>query len=88
LTIPDVVIFSPPTQRSIHGDHTMTYWLDLFSGVTWNEFRKAGSKIIGFRETRWTTVQKIKEGLSMLPDRDLAFGRLLRLRANHSGMRR
>jgi len=40
----------------------MTYWLDLLSGVTWNEFRKAGSKIIGFRETLWTTIQKIKEG--------------------------
>ena len=40
----------------------MTYWLDLFTGVTWNEFREAGSKITGFRETRWKTIQRIKEG--------------------------
>ena len=38
------------------------YWLDLFTGVTWEEFRKAGSKISGFRESRWKTVQKIKKG--------------------------
>jgi hypothetical protein len=41
--------------------NTMTYWLDLFTGVTWNEFRKSGGKVSGFRETRWTTVQKINE---------------------------
>ena len=40
----------------------MTYWLDLFTGVTWNEFRNAGSKVTGFRETRLKTIQKIKEG--------------------------
>ena len=40
----------------------MTYWLDLFTGITWEEFRKAGSQVSGFLETRWTTVQKIKEG--------------------------
>ncbi len=39
-----------------------TYWLDLFTGKTWDEFRKAGSQISGFRESRWTTVQKIKPG--------------------------
>lgn len=38
------------------------YWLDLFTGVTWEEFRKAGSKTSGFRESRWKTVQKIKKG--------------------------
>lgn len=38
------------------------YWLDLFTGATWNEFKKAGSKISGFRESRWNTVQKIKPG--------------------------
>ncbi len=40
----------------------MTYWLDLFTGTTWDEFRSAGSKISGFRESRWNTVQKIKVG--------------------------
>ena len=40
----------------------MTYWLDLFTGVTWNEFRSSGSNVSGFRETRWKTVQNIKQG--------------------------
>jgi hypothetical protein len=35
-----------------------SYWLDLFTGVTWNEFREAGGKVSGFRESRWATVQK------------------------------
>jgi len=38
------------------------YWLDLFTGVTWEEFQKAGSSISGFRESRWKTVQKIAKG--------------------------
>jgi hypothetical protein len=40
----------------------MTYWLNLFSGATWDEFRKAGSEVSGFNESRWNTVQKIKRG--------------------------
>jgi predicted RNA-binding protein len=38
------------------------YWLDLFTGVTWDEFKKAGSKTSGFRESRWKSVQKIRNG--------------------------
>ena len=38
------------------------YWLDLFTGATWNEFLAAGGKVSGFRESRWSTVQKIKAG--------------------------
>lgn len=38
------------------------YWLDLFTGVTWTEFKAAGAKVSGFRESRWNTVQKIKPG--------------------------
>jgi len=38
------------------------YWLDLFTGATWNEFLDAGGKVSGFRESRWTAVQKIKPG--------------------------
>jgi hypothetical protein len=38
------------------------YWLDLFSGTTWNEFLDAGAKVSGFSESRWTTVQKIRKG--------------------------
>jgi predicted RNA-binding protein len=41
---------------------TRNYWLDLFSGTTWQEFIKAGGNISGFRESRWSTVQKIKPG--------------------------
>jgi hypothetical protein len=39
-----------------------TYWLDLFTGTTWQEFLEAGAKISGFREARWKTVQAIKPG--------------------------
>lgn len=38
------------------------YWLDLFSGTTWEEFQKAGSSVSGFRESRWKIVQKIAKG--------------------------
>ena len=29
------------------------YWLNLFSGTTWQEFLDAESKVSGFREGRW-----------------------------------
>jgi hypothetical protein len=29
----------------------MTYWLDLFTGRTWEQFREAGATVSGFRET-------------------------------------
>ncbi len=38
------------------------YWLDLFTGATWNEFKAAGAQISGFRDSRRATVQKIKRG--------------------------
>jgi hypothetical protein len=38
------------------------YWLDLFTGITWQEFLDAGAKVSGFRENRWPTVQKIRKG--------------------------
>jgi hypothetical protein len=38
------------------------YWLDLFTGTTWQEFLDAGGKVSGFRESRWKAVQKIKPG--------------------------
>ncbi|MCW5981931.1 MAG: hypothetical protein KIT09_27855 [Bryobacteraceae bacterium] len=37
----------------------MNYWLDLFTGETWDEFRKAGAKISGFRESRRKALQRI-----------------------------
>jgi hypothetical protein len=39
-----------------------TYWLDLFTGTTWQEFLDAGAETSGFRESRWKTVQRIKPG--------------------------
>ena len=42
------------------------YWLDLFTPQTWQEFRKAGSSVSGFRESRWTSVQKIQNGAYLL----------------------
>jgi hypothetical protein len=40
----------------------MNYWLDLFTGTTWNEFQKAGSNISGFRQRRHSIAEKIKTG--------------------------
>jgi len=39
-----------------------SYWLDLFTGTTWQEFLRAGGDVSGFRESRWKTVQRIKPG--------------------------
>jgi hypothetical protein len=39
-----------------------TYWLDLFTGTTWQEFLDAGATVSGFRERRWKTEQRIKPG--------------------------
>lgn len=39
-----------------------SYWLDLFTGTTWREFKAHGAKVSGFRESRWKTVQKIRPG--------------------------
>jgi EVE domain-containing protein len=39
-----------------------TYWLDLFTRKTWQEFLDAGAQVSGFRESRWKTVQQMKVG--------------------------
>ena len=39
-----------------------SYYLDLFTGTTWQEFLEAGGTVSGFRESRWSRVQKIKAG--------------------------
>jgi EVE domain len=38
------------------------YWLDLFTGTTWQEFLKAGCEVSGFRESRQRMVEQIKLG--------------------------
>lgn len=39
-----------------------TYWLDLFTYKTWQEFLDKGGNVSGFSENRWGIVKKIKEG--------------------------
>ena len=37
-------------------------WLDLFTPQTWKEFQQAGFSVSGFRESRWSSVQKLQKG--------------------------
>jgi hypothetical protein len=40
----------------------MTYWLDLFTGQTWQEFRDYGACVSGFRKRLHNSVERIKPG--------------------------
>jgi len=40
----------------------MTYWIDLFTGTTWREFREAGANISGFRSKQRHAAQRVKPG--------------------------
>jgi hypothetical protein len=40
----------------------MQYWLDLFTGTTWDEFREAGANVSGFRDRMRRTVAKVETG--------------------------
>ena len=40
----------------------VSYWLDLFTGTTWKEFRDAGASVSGFRTRRKKSVQAIQKG--------------------------
>ena len=40
----------------------MTYWIDLFTGTTWEEFLKDGANVTGFRYRMRNTVRSIKTG--------------------------
>jgi hypothetical protein len=40
----------------------MNYWLDLFTGTTWDEFRRAGSRISGFRASTRAALKAVKAG--------------------------
>ena len=46
------------TQRNI----AMNYWLDLFTGTTWEEFQEAGANVTGFREHNRTRASRIRPG--------------------------
>ncbi len=39
-----------------------SYWLDLFSPLTWQQFVDAGGTVTGFRANRWNQVSKIEVG--------------------------
>jgi hypothetical protein len=39
-----------------------TYWIDLFTMETWQEFLSHGGDVSGFSEKRRATVQRIKPG--------------------------
>jgi len=47
-------------------DAGKTYWLDAFTGTTWQEFRAAGAEITGFRASRKALASKIKPGDVMI----------------------
>jgi hypothetical protein len=40
----------------------MNYWLDLFTGTTWREFREAGANVSGFRPKQGKTAKRMKKG--------------------------
>jgi len=47
----------------IGGDNiSTTYWLDLFTGQTWEEFLSNGAKVSGFRESRRNMAEKVQPG--------------------------
>ena len=41
---------------------TRKYWLDLFTGTTWEEFLEHGAKISSFRASRKRLVERISPG--------------------------
>jgi hypothetical protein len=40
----------------------MNYWLDLFTGTTWREFREAGANVSGFRRKQLQQAKQMKKG--------------------------
>src|SRR6516225_1700607 len=40
----------------------MNYWLDLFTGTTWREFREAGANISGFRGRQAKIAKRVQPG--------------------------
>jgi len=48
----------------------MNYWLDLFTGTTWKEFRDAGAGVSGFSTKRRSVAQRVvlshRKGLSLI----------------------
>src|SRR5580704_11655399 len=40
----------------------MNYWLDLFTGTTWREFREEGADVSGFRARQVKLAKRMKPG--------------------------
>ena len=40
----------------------MNYWIDLFTGTTWAEFRSAGASTSGFSQRRARTIERVQPG--------------------------
>lgn len=40
----------------------MNYWIDLFTGTTWREFREAGESTSGFSQRRAHTIDQVQPG--------------------------
>lgn len=51
-----------PFGKSAIGDSEMNYWLNLFTGTTWDEFQKAGSRVSGFNSHRKKSVNRLESG--------------------------
>ncbi len=39
-----------------------TYWVQIFTRETWEEFIAAGGRVTGFRPARWGLIQTVKPG--------------------------
>jgi predicted RNA-binding protein len=46
---------NPPTNHR-------TYWVQIFTPETWEEFVRAGGRVTGFRPSRWGLIQKLRPG--------------------------
>lgn len=61
-----VLQIAPPNLRNRMAEAERTYWLNLFSPLTWEQFLTAGATVTGFRANRWSQVQRITVGDYML----------------------
>lgn len=50
-----------PPHFSREPAHSVSYWLDLFTGTTWQEFTDAGARVSGFTYRRRRTVARIRQ---------------------------
>jgi predicted RNA-binding protein len=48
--------------KSANEGPDMNYWLDLFTGTTWKEFRDAGASVSGFRPRQKKIAARVKPG--------------------------